>query len=117
MRTVTDVQSAFAENLRLVQQLIDFDHVVLDTAITNMARLQQELDSRNAHAADRIGNTVQVLRNLRANDSMRRHYSAIYNQCLVLIVSHFSSACGTCSSRRFLPASGPLMPEIPPRRN
>lgn len=92
MKTIAQVQTGFSENVKLVQRLIDFDHVVLDTAVQNLGSLQRELDARNPSVANRIGNTLDALTNLRLNDSMRRHYSAIYNQCIVLIVSHFSSA-------------------------
>ena len=37
-------------------------------------------------------NTLDMLANIREHDSLRRHYTTIYNQCVVLLVSHFGSA-------------------------
>lgn len=35
-------------------------------------------------------NAIQVLENIQKHNSFTKHYSVIYNQCLVLLVSHFT---------------------------
>ena len=92
MPPLRDIQSSFENNLRSVQELIDFDHTVLEGATHNIERLRADLDDRTPSVAERVGRTVQMLRNIRDNDSMRSHYATIYNQCVVLLVSHFGSA-------------------------
>jgi hypothetical protein len=92
MSAVDKARDTFANNVESVQQLVDFDRTVLEAAIQNISRLQKELDERNPAVADRVGNTLAMLTNIRNNDTMRQHYVTIYNQCIVLLVSHFGSA-------------------------
>jgi len=70
---------------------VNFDRTVLNGAIGNIERLKDDLAERPA-IASRVENTLVMLRNIRDNDSMRNHYATIYNQCVVLLVSHFGSA-------------------------
>jgi hypothetical protein len=92
MELIEHARHTFTNNVRSVQQLVDFDHTVLDSAIQNLGHLQAALDAKNPHVADRVGNTLSMLKNIREHDSMRMHYATIYNQCVVLLVSHFGSA-------------------------
>lgn len=90
MASIERAEQAFAANLRSVQELVDFDRTVLDTAISNIERLWHDLADRPSHA-NRVENTLQMPHNIRQHDSMRSHYAIIYNQCIVLLVSHFAS--------------------------
>jgi len=92
MSSIRAIESTFHINLRSVQELIDFDRTVLDAAVQIIDGLRVSVDQNHPALADRIGNAVQMLRNVRTNDSMRSHYETIYNQCVVLLVSHFGSA-------------------------
>jgi hypothetical protein len=73
---------------------MNFDHVVLDVAISGIENLSVKL--RQHHHLDNphlsAENTLKNLKNIREHDSLRIHYKTIFNQSLVLLVSHFSSA-------------------------
>lgn len=88
--SIDKARESFEANLRSVQELANFDRFVLNAGISNIQLLQDYFKERPS-IADRIGNTLEGLRRIRENDSLRKHYSTIYNQCIVLLVSYFAS--------------------------
>lgn len=90
------VVETFKSNAESVYELIDFDRVVLEFAISGLHRLAAQLEEqRSNNAARSVDNFVQALGNVRANDSLRAQYETIYNQCVVLLVSYFGAAVHT----------------------
>lgn len=92
----TDPISTFDENIRSVSRLMNFDRDVQDIAIEQLEQLHKTLVE-----VERISNeqrngkrTLEILRSIRANDSLRSRYQLIFNQSVVLLVSHFGSALG-----------------------
>lgn len=87
------VLEAFDGNLQQVFGLAQFDHIVLDFAVQVLDGVQKHGHTANItnylHTVDR---GLQQLRSIRENDSLRPQYEHIFNQCVVLLVSHFSSA-------------------------
>jgi hypothetical protein len=84
----------FRRNIDSVRGLLHFDKVILDFAILQAGELRDKLERHhglnNPHLLpDRM---IQVLKQVRENASLRPKYEAIDNQCLVLLVSHFTSA-------------------------
>jgi hypothetical protein len=84
---------SFRQNADAVERLLEFDHVVLDVAVTGLRELENQLESKNLHSAlPLVRNRAALLENLKHADSLRPQYEAIFNQCVVLLVSYFSSA-------------------------
>lgn len=71
---------------------MSFDRDVLDFAINSVNELQTRLTSLGVDNPRLAAtSTLQALRQVRANDSLRSRYESIFNQALVLLVSYFSS--------------------------
>lgn len=84
---------SFRLNAQAVERLLDFDHVILVVAVTGLRELESQLEARNLHSAvPLVRNRATLLENLKATDSLRPQYEAIVNQCVVLLVSYFTSA-------------------------
>jgi hypothetical protein len=82
----------FRANAASVKELLRFDDYLLDFAL---GRLRQTHERQMEHKlSHRVRNDalIAALQNIRQHESLRKHYEVIYNQSLVLIVSHFSSA-------------------------
>src|SRR4051794_7481005 len=85
--------TVFKNNVSFVYELLDFDRFVLDFYVAGLDDLASELDGKGSRmVANTIRNRMASLRNIRTNDSVKPRYEAIYNQCVVLLVSHFGSA-------------------------
>ena len=82
----------FKKNIASVQRLANFDRVVLDYSIKSIESLQNRLKQKFENERFLATNTLKQLRNIRSNDSMRKEYEEIFNQCVVLLVSYFGSA-------------------------
>jgi len=89
-----NIQINFENQIESVNDLIEFDKMILDFCITQLKTLNDRLKNGAAtkftnpyYLAD---NSIQALENIKRNQSFAKHYSTIYNQCLVLLVSHFT---------------------------
>ena len=94
MNTIPNPIDIFDQNIQSVSRLINFDRDVLDMVIGNIEQLHKKLvDEVNLqnelHNGKRL---LDVLRGIRTNDSLRPRYQLIFNQAVVLLVSHFGSA-------------------------
>jgi len=83
----------FRANLKAVHELMRFDDMVLEFVIGPLQRLSDRQTTGGIdnprHRIDRI---LAMVRGIKQNESLRPHYAAMYNQCLVLLVSYFASA-------------------------
>lgn len=86
------IETIFKANCSDVERMINFDREVLDIVITSLEDLHARL--KVTHTSDQMngGRVLQVVRQIRNNDSLRARYSAINGQAVVLLVSHFASA-------------------------
>lgn len=90
-----DIRRTFQENLGSVAKLINFDREVQDFAIKSVEELHNRLKtSKLDNPRLNAERTLQVLRQIRENDSLRPRYETIFNQAAVLLVSYFGSAVG-----------------------
>ncbi len=90
-----EIKSNFAENLKSVNDLLNFDKLILDyceshVSITNNNIKQFPNISRNAKF--NLDTLVTTLKSIKTNDSLKKHYDSMYNQGLVLLVSYFTLA-------------------------
>lgn len=98
------IEQKFQANVESVYALMEFDHTVLDVAITRISELQERLTKHHKIENPRLdaGRTLELLKNIRKNDSLRNRYQVIFNQGVVLLVSYFGSAAGEVF-KSFLP--------------
>lgn len=88
----------FEQNIQSVRKLMNFDRDVQDFAIEQIEKLHNTLVN-----VDKIENetrngkrTLDLLKQIRSNDSLRPRYQIIFNQAIVLLVSYFGSAISDC---------------------
>jgi hypothetical protein len=81
-------------NVASVNELARFDHLILEIAIDGLEKVADSLlNEHKLYNASLIPrNRALALRNVHQNDSLKRHYEAMFNQCVVLLVSYFGSA-------------------------
>src|ERR1043166_3445495 len=95
MDELDKIRATFKANLDSVVSLINFDREVQDYAISRVQELHTRLKKGGIdNARLNAERTVEILQNIRRNDSLRPRYEVIFNQALVLLVSHFGSAVG-----------------------
>jgi hypothetical protein len=90
-----EIRSAFEKNCNSVFDLLDFEKVILHTTITELEALEQRLakaDIIKDHPTLGVGNTLKNLKNIQAHGSLGLKYKAMFNQCLVLLVSYLEFA-------------------------
>lgn len=90
---LTDAVSIFKANAESVHRLATFDRIVLDMALAGMRDTQEWLRKANVDNP-----TIPLFRATKQLEQIQEHgstsllYQEVYNQCLVLLVSHFESA-------------------------
>lgn len=89
------IENRFEEQLESVDELIAFDKLILDFCIGHIESLNERLKNgpfsieNPSYLAE---NTLKAIKNIRENNSFQKHYQSIYNSCLVLQVSYFTSS-------------------------
>lgn len=91
---MNEVLVRFKENLADVDRLVNFDKEVLQIVLINVRVLHQELKKTRSDERFNGGRLLTMIEGIRTNDSLKSKYSAIFNQALVLLVAHFSTALG-----------------------
>lgn len=88
------VVSRFRSNCDDVERLINFDREVLQLVIISLEDLHEKLKPLHGTAQMNGGRVLEIVRGIRSNDSLRNRYGVIFNQAVVLLVSHFAAALG-----------------------
>jgi len=89
-----DPIKAFRDNVAEVDRLVNFDREILQLVTLNIEELHNQLKQRFADERLNGGRALALVRTIRQNETVRSKYQAIYNQAIVLLVSHFASALG-----------------------
>jgi len=90
MKTIV---SQFEQNVEIVQALCNFDRYLMDFCIHQVESLNERFGRQQLTQAQQDTTKALVaLRGVRAHDSLRPKYEAMFNQCIVLLVSHFATA-------------------------
>ena len=91
MKTITD---NFKKNIESVERLINFDRDVLDMALSQVQELHNDLVTSQGITNEQLNGkrTIDLLQNIRTNDSLKLRYSTINNQAIVLLVSYFGAS-------------------------
>jgi len=86
------VAASVNHNVDVVLRLLTFDRDIVDVAVGVLKSVLEELEERHLHSlTTRVANRAKVLSNLSANESLKPQYDAMFNQCVVLLVSYFGS--------------------------
>ena len=90
---INDIEKTFKKNVESVYNLMNFDRVLVNHCLglfksysNNLKKIKINSPSYNPVKI------IQSLEYIQENDSLRPQYQTIFNQCLVLLVSYFSSA-------------------------
>lgn len=90
-----EIVGLFEGSVLSVKQMANFDRLVLQTTISLLETTEERLRS---HGLENPRLTAQRaldnVRNIQKNDSLRPKYEEMFNQCAVLLVSHFGAALG-----------------------
>jgi hypothetical protein len=84
----------FRKNLSEVERLVNFDKELLQFVTQAIEELHGQLKEKFADERMNGGRTLKVIQGIRENESIQRKYEAIFNQAVVLMISHLSSALG-----------------------
>jgi hypothetical protein len=89
------IRGQFNEHIKSVRQLMNFDRFLLDFCIFQIEALEDRIKNNKTLEITNPyllpTNTLRMLRTVRQNDSLRTQYNGIFNQCLVLVVSYYTS--------------------------
>jgi hypothetical protein len=90
---VQTILDNFSKHVDDVNRLITFDEHVMAYVINAVNSLHEQL-KKNYSSKEQINGAreLQMLKNIRDNDSLKPRYSLILNQAIVLLVSYFGSA-------------------------
>jgi hypothetical protein len=98
MKSADEILASFDANVEAVRRLIRLDELVIRFAVEQIrARegpLKAELEKLGKRLPERLSSerTIRLLENIRGNQSFQPEYEVMFNQAVVLLVSHFASA-------------------------
>ncbi len=83
----------FKDRVEDVNKLLILDELIIGSTIGVLEERQKNLRSSGIENAYMLGeNALQQLKNIRDHKSLKPGYKLIHNQCVVLLVSYFSSS-------------------------
>lgn len=85
----------FKSHIDTVKSLMSFDNILIDFCITQIENLNEKIKNNKEIQITNVyflpEATLKQLRLIKQHDSFKIQYESIYNQCLVLVVSYFTS--------------------------
>jgi len=90
---LTRIRENFQENVKSLNDLMNFDDLILDFGIRSLEKADGFI--KRQHIQNPLCDVTKALnqfKNIRSNKSLKPHYQIMLNQCVVLLVSYFSSA-------------------------
>lgn len=94
MTPFKEIEDRLELHLRTVDELISFDRIILDVCIDHINALNGRLKAGPFNITNPsylAEGTLKVIQNVRDNNSLRKNYLSMFNSCLVLQVSYFTS--------------------------
>jgi hypothetical protein len=98
LKSADEVLASFAANAEAVKRLARIDELVIQFAVEQIrardTALLAALQNMEKRLPERLSGerTVANLQRIRDNQSLRAEYEVMFNQAVVLLVSHFASA-------------------------
>ncbi|MBA3886540.1 MAG: hypothetical protein H0X67_12545 [Acidobacteria bacterium] len=94
--TFADTARSFSANALEVERLLTFDRLIIDVAVGGLKHIEAALEERNLHSVlPVVQHRATMLSNIAVSGSLRPQYAAMFNQCVVLLVSYFGAAAHT----------------------
>jgi hypothetical protein len=94
LNEISELEENFKRQTQDVDQLMNFDKLILDFCIENLEKINDRLKGpplRIENSYFLADNALATLRNVNVNKSLQPHYQKMYNQGIVLLVSYFTS--------------------------
>lgn len=89
---ISNAVKAFEQNIHAVLQLYDLDHGLLDQVIQSLEERDDRLCKAGVENSRMLaGTTLQNIKTIRQNDSLRPGFQVLVNQSVVLLASYFAS--------------------------
>lgn len=89
---LNSIIESFEGNLGKVETLLTFDRFLQEFCLIGLRKAKKGLDSfGNQNDRFSVDNTISQIEQIRGNASMKMNYEIMHNQCIVLMVSYFSS--------------------------
>ncbi len=88
---LNQINKTFTDQLSKVLKIIDFDREYLEMVVSQLEEQEQDLIKANANPHLYPTSQILLLNSLIESGPTQTKYQPIYNQCIVLLVSHFSS--------------------------
>ncbi len=89
--TLNQINKTFSDQLSKVLKVIDFDREYLEMVVSQLEEQEQDLINAKANPHLYPRSQILLLKSLIESGPTQTKYQPIYNQCIVLLVSHFSS--------------------------
>ena len=81
---------SFEANALEVERLLTFDRLIVEVAVDALRQIEEALEHRHLHSVlPVVRNRASILSNIAQSESLRPQYAAMFNQCVVLLVSVF----------------------------
>lgn len=91
-RPWTAAADSIEANIASVMRLLTFDRDIVAAAVGVLDFVAKQLEAKNMHSlVTPVANRSAMLTNLANNESLKPQYDAMFNQCVVLLVSYFGS--------------------------
>jgi len=89
---LTRIQARFSDQLKNVKELMEFDKTITEISIKRLENLEQKLRRNGVENLNLLPATlITTLKTIHDNKSLTTKYQMIYNSCLVLQISYFTS--------------------------
>lgn len=90
------IVTEFAQHQASVRKLVNFDRDISDFVVGTLKDQVERLKASGVTNPDQTGEKLlRVLEPIRTNNSLRSRYETVFNQAVVLLVSHFGSTIHT----------------------
>jgi len=88
------ISDNFKKNVSSVHELVNFDEIVQTFYLDGLKRAEKVIEKfvDKNHPSYGLKNLITSISNIHENKSLRPHYEVMLNQCVVLLVSYFTSA-------------------------
>lgn len=88
-----DTRDGFEAQVRSINKLLLWDRLIIDKTVEALEDRQESLKNLGVENAYHLSsNAIQNLKNIRKSEALHLGYELLHNQCVVLLVSYFSSA-------------------------
>lgn len=93
--TLLEIENRLESQLDSVNELANFDKKITDVCLDHLELLNSRFKAAPFDTTNQMylcEGTINAIKTIRINDSLRNHYDVMHNQCIVLSVSFFTSA-------------------------